>query len=161
MGDWQLVAVGTTIEPTCLGDDFHGATVSHRSSIHPARPVTVRIFHSDECAVHETDFKDTNPSPRLARTFLLDRVGEYIVLPAHHPAVDLTGLAAYGLTGMVNLIGEALAPDQSVWRRTFWGTGLLSLACALPVAGWFLLLPYILVSGVGAVILGFFQRDTS
>jgi hypothetical protein len=39
------------------------------------------------------------------------------------------------------------------------GTLILSLACGLPFVGWFLLLPYILIIGVGAAILGFFQKS--
>lgn len=71
----------------------------------------------------------------------------------------LLGLASFGLTCMINRIGEQIMPEQNLLRRTFWGTLLLSLACALPFVGWFLLLPYILIVGVGAAILGFLQRN--
>jgi hypothetical protein len=63
-----------------------------------------------------------------------------------------------GLGGMANLIGERLFPNFSVWKQTLWGTVCLSLACALPFVGWFLLLPYTGFIGIGAVILGFFQK---
>jgi hypothetical protein len=35
------------------------------------------------------------------------------------------------------------------------------LPCALPLAGWFLILPYAGLMGIGAFILGFFQREGS
>ena len=71
----------------------------------------------------------------------------------------LLGLASFGLTCIVNRIGEQIMPEQNLLKRTFWGTLSLSLACGLPFVGWFLLLPYVLIIGVGAAILGFFQRN--
>lgn len=71
----------------------------------------------------------------------------------------LLGLASFGLTSIVNRIGEQVMPEKNLLKRTFWGTLLLSLACGLPFVGWFLLLPYILIIGVGSAILGFFQKS--
>jgi len=81
-----------------------------------------------------------------------------ITIPGLLLLAVLLGLASFGLLSIVNLIGEQIMPDQNLLKRTLWGTLLLSLAGALPFVGWFLFLPYILVLGVGAVILGFFQR---
>ena len=86
----------------------------------------------------------------------------FVLIP---PAVAITaGLAvilSFGLTGMVNTVGERIFPDQSAWRKTLWGTVILAFACALPFVGWFLLLPYTGLTGFGAVILSFFQRETN
>jgi len=71
----------------------------------------------------------------------------------------LLSLASFGLTCIVNRIGEQLMPEQNLLKRTFWGTLFLCLACGLPFVGWFLLLPYVLIIGVGAAILGFFQKS--
>jgi len=60
-----------------------------------------------------------------------------------------------------NLIGERIFPDLSISKQTIWGTACLSLACALPFVGWFLLLPYVGLTGIGAVILGFLQSRTT
>jgi len=84
-----------------------------------------------------------------------------VTFPALIILAILLGLASFGLLGLVNRVGEKLMPDQPILKRTFWGTLLLSLACALPFVGWFLLLPYVLILGVGAVILSFFQRDSA
>jgi hypothetical protein len=81
-----------------------------------------------------------------------------ITVPALFLLAVLLGLTSFGLLSMVNMVGERTMPDLSLLNRTFWSTLLLSLASALPFVGWFLLLPYILIIGVGAVILGFFQR---
>ena len=70
-------------------------------------------------------------------------------------AVLAVGLGL-GLAGMVHLIGERVLPAQPAWQRTLWGTLLLAVACAVPFAGWFLLLPYAGCTGLGALILGFF-----
>ncbi|HAV75842.1 MAG TPA: hypothetical protein DCX53_00655 [Anaerolineae bacterium] len=82
-----------------------------------------------------------------------------IMLPALVLLAVLLGLSSLGLLSMVNRVGDKLMPDQSLLKKTFWGTLLLTLACALPLVGWFLLLPYVLIIGVGAVILSFFQRN--
>ncbi len=82
-----------------------------------------------------------------------------IMLPGLLLLGALLGLASFGLTCIVNLVGEQSMPDQNLLKRTFWGTLLVSLAGALPFVGWFLLLPYVLIIGVGAVILGFFQKS--
>lgn len=81
-----------------------------------------------------------------------------ITVPALFLLAVLLGLASFGLLSIVNMVGDQVMPDQTLLKRTFWSTLLLSLACALPFVGWFLLLPYILIIGVGAVILGFIQK---
>ena len=80
------------------------------------------------------------------------------------PSLFITGVLIFilslGLTGIVNLLGERIFPDQSAWMQTSLGTMILTFACAVPVAGWFILFPYAGLVGFGAVILGFFQRET-
>ncbi len=71
----------------------------------------------------------------------------------------LAVVLSFGLAGISNLIGERIFSDISSWKQMLWGTVCLSLACALPFVGWFLLLPYVGFVGIGAVILGFFQRE--
>jgi len=82
-----------------------------------------------------------------------------IMLPGLLLLGVLLSLASFGLTCIVNMVGEQSMPDQNLLKRTFWGTLLLSLAGALPFMGWFLFLPYVLIIGVGAAILGFFQKN--
>ena len=82
-----------------------------------------------------------------------------IMLPGLLMLGILLCLASFGLTCIVNRVGEQIMPEQNLLKRTFWGTLFLSLACGLPFVGWFLLLPYILIIGVGAAILGFFQKS--
>jgi hypothetical protein len=68
-------------------------------------------------------------------------------------------MLTFGLAGMVNHIGERIITEASPWKQTIWGSVCLCLACALPFAGWFLLLPYVGFTGIGAFILGVFQRE--
>lgn len=82
-----------------------------------------------------------------------------LTIPATIILASLTIVLSMGLAGMSNIIGERIFPDLSVWKQTLWGTVCLSLACALPFVGWFLLFPYIGFAGIGAVILGYFQRE--
>lgn len=66
----------------------------------------------------------------------------------------------FGTVAMVNILGERLFPDLSPWRKTFRGTVILAFACAIPAVGWMLLFPLVALTGFGAVILGFFKRDS-
>jgi hypothetical protein len=81
-----------------------------------------------------------------------------LTIPAMAILAALAFVLSLGLVAMSNLIGERSFPDFSAWKQTLWGSVCLTLACALPFVGWFLLLPYIGFVGIGAVILGYFQR---
>jgi len=63
-----------------------------------------------------------------------------------------------GLGGIVVMTGERLAPEMVDHRRTGLGALALSLACAIPVVGWFGLLPYLCLLALGASILSLFRR---
>lgn len=80
-------------------------------------------------------------------------------IPALAIFVVLAVTLSFGLAGMVNLIGQRVAPDQPLWRRALWGTLLLGLGCSVPLLGWFLLFPYAACAGIGAFITSFFQPD--
>lgn len=61
----------------------------------------------------------------------------------------------FGLAGLVQLVGERLAPSKGPAARTIWGAVSMTLACATPVVGWFILLPYAAVTALGAFVLSF------
>jgi len=83
-----------------------------------------------------------------------------LTLPALVIFAFLSVLLSLGLTGMVNVLGERVFPDLILWKRNIWGAVILCFACTLPFVGWFLLLPYVGFVGIGASILGFFQRNS-
>jgi hypothetical protein len=64
----------------------------------------------------------------------------------------------FGLAGLVEMVGERLVPDKSAMMRTTWGALALTLACALPFVGWFALLPYLALLGLGAFIFSLTNR---
>ena len=84
-----------------------------------------------------------------------------LMIPALVILAALTLALSFGLTGMVNQLGERIFPEHLAWKRTALGTVILGLACLLPAIGWFLLFPYVGFVGIGAFILGLFQRETS
>jgi hypothetical protein len=61
----------------------------------------------------------------------------------------------FGLTGMVQIVGERLAPAQSPAARSLWGALTLCFGCAAPVVGWFFLLPFVAGLGLGGFLLSF------
>ena len=60
---------------------------------------------------------------------------------------------AFGLVGMVQLIGVRLAPAGSPLRRTVLGAVALVLASLTPFVGWFGLLPYVALRGLGGFVV--------
>lgn len=87
-------------------------------------------------------------------------VVKFILLaPALVIAAVLALLLSFGLSAMINILGERIFPELSLWRKTFWATVILAFGSAIPTIGWFLLFPYVALTGFGAVILGFFQRE--
>ena len=96
---------------------------------------------------------------------IAENAGSFIKGVLSIPGIIILALLAlalsFGLAGMSNLIGERIFPDLAPWKQTLWGTICLTLACALPFVGWFLLLPYVGCVGIGAVILGFIQRQNN
>jgi len=95
---------------------------------------------------------------------LADRVGGLVKIILTVPALVITVLffiaLSFGLPGIASLVGERVFPDHNPWRRLAAGVLLLGIGSAVPLVGWFLLLPYIGFSAIGAVILTFFQKDT-
>ncbi|MEP7136585.1 MAG: hypothetical protein ABI904_16785 [Chloroflexota bacterium] len=81
-----------------------------------------------------------------------------LLIPTLILAGLLTAVLSLGFAGMVRVLGERILSDLTPLKRSVWGTVILSVACALPFVGWFLLLPYTGLVGFGATLLGFFQR---
>jgi hypothetical protein len=94
---------------------------------------------------------------------LAENAGAFIKGILTIPAILITAFLAvmlsFGFAALTNIIGERLLPDAVPLKQTLWGSVCLSLACVLPFVGWFLLLPYTGFLGVGAFILGLFQRE--
>ena len=94
---------------------------------------------------------------------LADKAGDFVKVILITPALLITATLAimlsFGLIGMINFLCESILPEATSWKRTVFGTMVLSFACALPFIGWFLLFPYIGFVGIGAFILGLFQRE--
>lgn len=69
--------------------------------------------------------------------------------------------ALLGLTSMAQLLGGRLWPEQSALQRSIRGGAVLVLTSALPFVGWFLALPYLAITGLGAFVRALFQRRGS
>lgn len=82
-----------------------------------------------------------------------------VMLPAFIIIALIVIMLTFGLTAISNQVGDRIIPASAAWKQTFWGTGCLCFACALPFVGWFLLFPYIGFVGIGAFILGMFKRE--
>lgn len=97
-------------------------------------------------------------------------VGAGLLQQGPHPLLKLVGavlvgapvaLGLVGSSGLCDRIGAGLPGDADArlpWRRVLRGGIVLSFAFVLPVIGWFVLLPWTLVSGVGAS-LGSIRRS--
>ena len=70
--------------------------------------------------------------------------------------------AGVGMSGLVTFIGQRLpTPSDAIrpWRTTVRGGIVLELAYLLPIVGWFVLLPFSVIMGAGAITLSFFGGD--
>ena len=88
-----------------------------------------------------------------------------------HPAVRVGGLvlglscllvALFGSAGLARRVGEGLPSQRDVrepWRRVWRGGLVLAITFFLPFLGWFLVLPWALISGFGAFIMSFPRRE--
>jgi len=93
-----------------------------------------------------------------------------VVIQLPHPLLKLIGalllsapvvLGLIGSAGLCDRIGAGLPGNrdaQQPWLRVLRGGAVLSLAFVLPVIGWFVLLPWTLLSGVGTS-LGAWRRQ--
>ena len=89
-------------------------------------------------------------------------LGGVVLAQGAHPLLKLAGvvllstpvvLGLIGSAGLCDRIGAGLPSDhdtQQPWRRVVRGGTVLSFAFVLPLIGWFVVLPWTLVSGVGA-----------
>lgn len=104
----------------------------------------------------------------LAVPFILVTIG---IGKVAHPIAKMLGVAVisvpilYGLAGSAGLalrIGQSLRSsidDSQPWRRTLRGAIVLSLTFLLPIIGWFIVMPWTLVSGLGAAVCAMFQKQ--
>ncbi|MDX2175925.1 MAG: hypothetical protein SF028_05585 [Candidatus Sumerlaeia bacterium] len=62
-------------------------------------------------------------------------------------------VALLGSAGLARLVGEGLPARDAApgWRSVLRGGGVVLLTFAMPLLGWFILLPLALASGVGAM----------
>ncbi len=82
---------------------------------------------------------------------------DIFVIPAVAILAVLTVGVAFGLTGVTQLIGDRLFPERGALQRAAWGTLSLYFASLTPFVGWFGVLGYTALLGLGAFILSFFR----
>jgi hypothetical protein len=96
----------------------------------------------------------------LALLAVADWTGvQLLALPALLLLALLAGAASLGAGGVVQLVGERLLPERGPVLRQAAGALSVALACATPYLGWFGLLPYITLLGLGSFILSFFDPN--
>lgn len=92
-----------------------------------------------------------------------NRVNDIVRVILFFPTIGVLAflgiLLSFGLAGIVKELGSRIAPEHEPRKQLVIGSVLLTIACALPLVGWFLLLPYVAFTGIGATILGFFQKS--
>ncbi|MBI2901741.1 MAG: hypothetical protein HYY17_16270 [Planctomycetes bacterium] len=99
-------------------------------------------------------------------------VGLFVVFAAvgkKLPAVGALGVLALAVFAFVGLA----AASEDVGRRLFWACGregsraahllagwtLFFLSACVPFVGWFVILPYVLLSGLGSILVGAFRSE--
>lgn len=86
---------------------------------------------------------------------------DFLQIPSLIVAIFLIVCMVLGLAGMSKLIGARLAPSASENFQVALGGLAMTFASLTPYVGWFGLLPYLILRGVGGLIIGVFPRPTS
>jgi len=93
-----------------------------------------------------------------------------LLLNQNNPAVKLFGavfvgvpivLGLLGSSGLAQRVGHGLpTPGDAAqpWRRVLRGGSVLTLTFLLPIVGWFVILPWTLISGFAAALSSFKSR---
>jgi len=101
----------------------------------------------------------------LINSIFLFAVGYLFILWAQSTGVAVLGAVGvifwlvlligmvYGLAGMALLARTRLYGDAAGWRPLANVGGILFLACLTPYVGWFGFLPYLILRGLGAVMI--------
>ena len=90
---------------------------------------------------------------------LADNTGlDFVIVLAVLLAAILAIAATFGLAAMVQVVGARLMPGGQGLRPAIWGTVALTLGCLTPYVGWFGLLPYVVIRGLGAFVLTLFGK---
>jgi hypothetical protein len=97
----------------------------------------------------------------LAAAMAVASLGDPFQLVALLLLLPISIGAILGLASLVELIGERLSGGKSGIVGIAWGALSLGLGCALPYVGWFGLFPFVSLLGLGAFILGLFDRQKS
>ena len=93
-----------------------------------------------------TNIGVTSPLPYFLELFLLGL------------ALALVVFGCLGLSAVARSMGRRIGADGPAFRPLVLGALILALACLTPFAGWFLLTPLVLCTGIGATLLALFTR---
>ncbi len=83
----------------------------------------------------------------------------FLAIPGLLIAIVVVIGLLFGLTAITQLVGVRLFPQQEALKQKFGGAGVLILACLAPFVGWFGLLPFVALVGLGALIGDWFPRQ--
>jgi len=115
-----------------------------------------------------------------AHSILITLLGTVIIAPMWFVGILLAqngkpvvGIALMGIPWLLGMLGSAgLAQriggglpssldEAHPWRRQLRGGIVLSLTFLLPLVGWFFVLPWTVVSGLGGLVVAMFTRNKS
>jgi hypothetical protein len=115
------------------------------------------------------DAVDANPGRSiligLINTLFFLAIGYLLVAWAQSAGLALIGFfgalfwialamgLVFGLTGMVLSARARLTPGEETWRSIASAGAILILASLTPYIGWFLFFPYLLLRGLGGVVI--------
>ena len=97
-------------------------------------------------------------------------LGALIGHPAH-PVAKAASVVMYGVPALLGLLGSAglsqrigsglpsAIDELHPWRRELRGGIVLSLTFLLPFIGWFVVMPWAIVSGLGAVVVCLTRKE--
>ncbi len=97
-------------------------------------------------------------------------VGFLLLSKASNPLGKLAGAALIGMPVLPGLLGSAglsqrigrglpsATDERQPWRRVLRGGMILALMFLLPLVGWLIVMPWTVISGLGAALLAFSRK---
>ena len=96
--------------------------------------------------------------PVIVLLILSANLGQWVAIPSVLIIAFYVGVGLFSLIGLVDFLGRRLFPDASPFRQNTYAAIVLILALLTPYAGWYLLLPFLLIYGFGGSVGRFLQR---
>ena len=96
--------------------------------------------------------------PTTIITIIIVAAGKRLGVATIFVAAAMIAYGLAGVTGYAAIIGQRLWPESPSWQQTRNGGLVIMCSALFPIVGWFMLLPMLVVIGIGVNVRCWFTR---